>query len=133
MSGRPAASVGLPRRLLLGGLLAVGGAFLAFVACTAFAARFLVPPGTGLAGPAEAVGYGLLGAGGAVLLAVLVAIFAGRRLLLVATLIVVLLALASAAGLAFLAQQASTPEEEVSLPKRATTAPGADTGATQPR
>jgi hypothetical protein len=133
MSGRPAASVGLPRRLLLGGLLAIGGAFLAFVAGTAFAARFLVPPGTGLAGPAEAVGYGLLGAAGAVLLAVLIAIFAGRPLLLVATLIVVPLALASAAGLAFLAQQSAAPEAELPMPARATTAPGAATGAAQPR
>ncbi len=127
MSGGSAASVGLARRLLSGALMAVGGAFLAFVAGTAFAARFLVPPGAGLAGPAEAVGYGLLGVAGAVLLAVLIAIFAGRRLLFAATILVTALALASAGGMAFLARQAATPED-APMPPRATTAPAAGTG-----
>ncbi|MEZ5864564.1 MAG: hypothetical protein R3D25_11055, partial [Geminicoccaceae bacterium] len=66
MSGGSAARVGLPWRILSGVLMAVGGGFMAFVAGAALAARFLVPPGAGLAGPAEAVGYGLLGAAGAV-------------------------------------------------------------------
>lgn len=127
MSGGSAASVGLARRFLSGALMAIGGAFLAFVAGTAFAARFLVPPGAGLAGPAEAVGYGLLGAAGAVLLAVLIATFARRRLLFAATLIVMVLALASAGGLAYLARQAATPADAPALPQ-ATTAPAAGTG-----
>ncbi len=127
MSGRPAASVGLARRLVAGALMAVGGAVVAFVAGTAFAARFLVPPGTGLAGPAEAVGYGLLGAAGAVVLAAFIATLAGRRLLLAATVIAMVLALAAAGGFAYLARQVATPEDAPTSPQ-ATTAPAAGTG-----
>lgn len=127
MSGGSATSVGLARRLLSGALMAIGGALLAFVAGTAFAARFLVPPGAGLAGPAAAVGYGVLGAVGAVLLAVLIAIFAGRRVLFAATLTVMILTLASAGGLAYLAWQTPMQADAPTLP-RATTAPAAGTG-----
>ncbi len=43
-------------------LLVLGVFFLTFAAGTWAGGKFLVPPGQGLAGPAEALGYGLLAA-----------------------------------------------------------------------
>jgi hypothetical protein len=49
---------------------------LAFGAGTYLGGHFLVPPGQGLAAPAEAMGYGLLAA----LLALVIAVFAAMRI-----------------------------------------------------
>lgn len=128
MSERPpAGTVGLPRRLLLGVLLAIGGGLSAFVAGAVVGARFLVAPGAGLAGPAEVVGYGLLAAAAAMLAAVLVAVFARWRPLLIATATTTVVALAAAAGLAFLVLRAPGPPPaplEAPAPSRTVTAPG---------
>lgn len=50
------------RRIALVLVLALASALMAFAAGAAFAAAFLVAPGSGLAGPAEVIGYGLLAA-----------------------------------------------------------------------
>lgn len=47
------------RRFLLGGVLATSSAFVGFCVGTFAAARTLVPSDAGLAGPAEAIAYGL--------------------------------------------------------------------------
>lgn len=49
------------RRVIWGVLLLVAAAFLGLAAGTAIGARFFVPAGSGLAGPAIALGYGLVG------------------------------------------------------------------------
>ena len=50
-------------RIALGVVFVFFMAVCGFVAGTAIGARFLVPPGSGLAGPAIAIGYGIMGAG----------------------------------------------------------------------
>ena len=68
-------------RVLLAVLLCTGSAVIAFIAGTAFGGRYLVPPGQGLAAPAEAMGYGLLAAlAVTVAMAVVSAVLSLRRL-----------------------------------------------------
>ena len=50
-----------PRRLWWGIFLVLGLAFIGLVVGTAIGARFFVPKGSGMAGPAIALGYGVLG------------------------------------------------------------------------
>lgn|GEM_PF-1464331 len=63
-------------RFALTALLVIGIVVLAFSFGTFVGGKFFVPAGQGLAGPAEAIGYGLLAA----LLATALAIFAGFKL-----------------------------------------------------
>ncbi len=56
------ASARRPRRVLWAVLLAASLAIVGLAAGTAFGARFFVPEGSGLAGPAIALGYGFVGA-----------------------------------------------------------------------
>ncbi len=55
------ASARRPRRVLWGVLLAASLAIVGLAAGTALGARFFVPEGSGLAGPAIALDYGLIG------------------------------------------------------------------------
>jgi hypothetical protein len=85
----------LPRKGLWGTLLVLGCFWLALVAGTAIGA-FFVPPGSGLAGPAIALVYGLLGAGVGVGLGLAVAWRCSPRLVRAVAAAVLLLGLAAA-------------------------------------
>lgn len=70
------------RRFLLGSFLALFLAVIALVAGTFLSGRFVVAPGSGLAGPAIALGYGLISALAALAIGGLLAIFLPPKWLL---------------------------------------------------
>lgn len=74
---------------------------LAFGLGTYFGGKYLVPPGQGLAAPAEAMGYGLLAALVAIALAILAAVKMPLKVLGVAALAGTIIIVLAIAGLAF--------------------------------
>jgi len=87
---RPLARFGLSLPVILAAVL------LAFALGTYLGGRFLVPPGQGLAAPAEAMGYGLLAA----LIGLAISVLAAIRLPLKALGICALAGIVGLAGLA---------------------------------
>jgi hypothetical protein len=77
-------------------LLLASLAWLGLVAGTAVGAAWFVPEGSGLAGPAIALGYGVLGVLAGVALGAVLGWKAGHGLLRVATTVAVVLALLAA-------------------------------------
>lgn len=80
------------RRVLLAIVLTVSAALLAFAGGTVLGGKYFVPPGQGLAGPVEAMGYGLLAALPAMALAIFVSVKLAIRALSLVTAMAFLLA-----------------------------------------
>jgi hypothetical protein len=106
-----------PRKALWGTLLALAAAWLGLLAGTAVGASFFVPAGSGLAGPAIALGYGVLGAALAAVVGAVVAWRGSPRLVRAAAAAGVVLGLLSAVALGWrvwsLEQEHRRGEEEV--------------------
>lgn len=88
-------------RFGLGIPFVLGAMFLAFGFGTYFGGKYLVPPGQGLAAPAEAMGYGLLAALVAIALAILGSVKLPMALLRLSAILGAIIIVLAVAGLSF--------------------------------